>query len=113
MKYQDLEYLISQPRLHRYLLVCGNFKGKAQKLYRANLRIAQAFYPVLNLFEVGLRNVLHYRLSTHFGNPNWIINITLLNPIFFVQTPKLNGFRHVLSLHIFFAVQIRNGSSHF
>lgn len=73
MKYQDLEYLISQPRLYRYLLVCGNSKGKAQKLYRANLRIAQAFYPVLNLFEVGLRNVLHYRLSAHFGNPNWII----------------------------------------
>lgn len=74
MKYQDLEYLISQPRLYKYLTVCGNSKVKAQKLYRANLRIAQAFYPVLNLFEVILRNVVHYRLSAHFANPNWIIN---------------------------------------
>jgi hypothetical protein len=73
VKYQDLEYLISQPRLHKYLIVCANSEAKAQELYRTNLGIAQAFYPVLNLFEVVLRNIVHYRLSAHFTNPNWII----------------------------------------
>ena len=73
MKYQDLEYLVAQPRLNRYLIGCGNSKSKAQKLYKANLRIAQSFYPILNLFEVILRNTIHYELTTHFKNSNWII----------------------------------------
>jgi len=85
VKYPELEYLLSQPRLHRYLTVCNNSKTRAKKLYKANLRLAQAFYPVLNLFEVILRNQIHYRLSAHFTNPNWI-------------TTEKNGFMNDVSL---------------
>lgn len=74
MKYQNLEHLLSPPRLSRYLIACSNSKSRAQKLYRANLRIAQAFYPVLNLFEVILRNRIHEKLTNHFRNSNWIID---------------------------------------
>ena len=73
MKYEDVEKLVSQPRLDRYLIACGNSKLKAKKLYSANLRVAQSFYPVLNLFEIILRNRIHYQLSGHFTNPDWII----------------------------------------
>ncbi len=73
MKYTDVEFLVSQPRLDRYLVACQNSKTKAQKLYKANLRLSQAIYPVLNLFEVILRNSIHYNLSAHFTNPNWIV----------------------------------------
>ncbi len=73
LKYEDLENLISQPRLDRYLTACGNSKIKAKKLYKANLRVSQAFYPILNLFEIILRNKIHYKLSEHFENPDWII----------------------------------------
>lgn len=73
MKYSDLEYYVSQPRLNRYLVACGNSKTKAQKLYSANLRLSQAAYPVINMFEVILRNMVHYNLSGHFNNPNWIV----------------------------------------
>ncbi|MFK8102318.1 MAG: hypothetical protein AB8G15_07335 [Saprospiraceae bacterium] len=73
MKYHDLANLVSQPRLDRYLAACVNSKVKAQKLYKANLRVAQAFYPLLNLFEIILRNKIHYRLSAHFANPDWIV----------------------------------------
>jgi hypothetical protein len=59
--------------LNRYLRATGNSKSKAQKLYRINLRTAQAFYPVLNLFEIVLRNIINYQVSGHFANPNWII----------------------------------------
>lgn len=73
LKYADLEKLISQPRLDRFLIASGNSKAKAQKLYTGNLRISQAFYPVLNLFEIILRNKIHNRLSAFFTNPDWII----------------------------------------
>ncbi|MGU9937991.1 hypothetical protein ACNFNZ_05345 [Empedobacter brevis] len=73
MEYNKLEYYLSQPRLNRFLLASGNSKIKAQKLYRANLRVAQSFYPILNLFEIFLRNTCNYQVSSHFANPNWII----------------------------------------
>lgn len=72
MNYNYLEHLISKPRLDRYLRACGNSKARSRKLYHANLRIAQSFYPVLNLFEVILRNSIQHRLSIHFADPNWI-----------------------------------------
>ena len=73
MEYQKLEYYISQPRLDRFLTATGNSKSKSQKLYRINLRVAQSFYPILNLFEIFLRNIVNYQISSHFANPNWII----------------------------------------
>ena len=73
MEYQKLEYYLSQPRLNRFLIATGNSKSKAQKLYRINLRVAQSFYPVLNLFEIFFRNVVNYQVSSYFANPNWIV----------------------------------------
>lgn len=73
MEYSKLEYFVSQPRLDRFLIAAGHSKTKAQKLYRANLRVSQAFYPILNLFEITLRNCINYQLSSHFSNSNWII----------------------------------------
>ncbi|RTY76030.1 hypothetical protein EKL96_00605 [Flavobacterium sp. LS1R10] len=86
MEYNKLEYYLSQPRLNRFLLASGNSKTKAQKLYRANLRVAQSFYPVLNLFEIFLRNIFNNQVSAHFANPNWIIT-------------EKNGFMNDHSLH--------------
>ena len=72
LRYEDVEKLVSKPRLNRYLVACGNSKMRAKELYAANLKISQAFYPVLNLFEIILRNKIHDRLSIHFSDVNWI-----------------------------------------
>lgn len=74
LEYSKLEYYLSQPRLQRFLHATGNSRAKAQKLYRVNLRVSQAFYPVLNLFEIFLRNAVNYHVSSHFSNPNWIVS---------------------------------------
>ena len=73
MEYNKLEYFVSQPRLQRFLIATGNSKTKAQQLYRINLRVSQAFYPILNLFEICLRNSVNYQIAVHFTNPNWIL----------------------------------------
>ncbi len=73
MDFQKLKYYLSQPRIERFLIATKNSKSKAQKLYRINLRVAQSFYPILNLFEIFLRNVIYYQVSAYFSNPNWII----------------------------------------
>lgn len=74
MEYQKLEYYLSQPRLDRFLTATRNSKSKAQKLYRINLRVAQSFYPILNLFEIFLRNIVNRQISSHFADSNWIIS---------------------------------------
>lgn len=74
MKYSKLTYYVSDARLNRFLRACGNSKTKAQKLYVINLRVAQAFYPLLNLFETFLRNSLNQHVGNHFANPNWLRN---------------------------------------
>lgn len=73
MKYKQLEGLVSQPRLERYLIACEGSKVRAQKLYKANLRVAEAFYPILNLFEVILRNQIDRKLCDYFNDKDWII----------------------------------------
>jgi hypothetical protein len=74
MTYAQLEYYVSQPRLNRFLRACGNSKSKTQKLYKINLRVAQAFYPLMNLFETFIRNEIYNELTNHFNDPDWIIN---------------------------------------
>ncbi|VAW12001.1 hypothetical protein MNBD_BACTEROID03-2301 [hydrothermal vent metagenome] len=92
MEYNKLEYYLSQPRLNRFLIATGNSKPRAKKLYRINLRVAQAFYPILNLFEIFLRNVINYQISGHFANPNWI----MVEKNRFMSDGSLSGTRYYL-----------------
>jgi hypothetical protein len=64
----------SRPRYNRYLNATGNNNERAKKLYNANIRLAQAFHPILSQFEVVLRNSLNIILSSHFADQDWIIN---------------------------------------
>lgn len=65
---------LSTPRYNRYLLATGNDYEKAKKLYNANIRLAQAFHPILSQFEVVLRNSINLQFSKYFNVKDWIIN---------------------------------------
>jgi len=72
MKYHTLEKYASVQRMNRFLIATGSKSG-AMSLYRANLLVSQAFYPVLNLVEIFLRNSLYACIERYFSNSNWII----------------------------------------
>lgn len=74
MKYHKLEHFVSKPRLDRFLNACGNSKSKAQRLYIINLRVSQEAYPLLNLFEIFLRNAVNEKVSVYFTDTDWIVN---------------------------------------
>lgn len=65
---------LSRPRFNRYLNAVGNDNKRAKKLYLANIRLAQAFHPIISQFEVVLRNCINNNLVTHFADVDWIIN---------------------------------------
>ncbi len=73
MKIELRNKYLSRPRYNRYLIATANNKTKAKRLYNANIRLAQAFHPILTQFEVVLRNKLNIILTSHFNDPDWII----------------------------------------
>lgn len=74
MYYEKLEEFVSKPRLDRYLVSCGNSMERVLKLYEANIKLSQAFYPILNLLETFLRNSINDKLAKYFADSSWIIN---------------------------------------
>lgn len=74
MKFRDFRQYFSASRVNRYLIATGNSTGRAVKLYKANLKVSQTFHPLLGILEVVLRNRLNDILTSHFTDPDWIIN---------------------------------------
>lgn len=77
MKYSDFENIISQPRLARYKASCNNNTKKTVTLYRANIRLSQKIFSVLNLFEIALRNSIDNYYKSYFHrlnhNDEWLL----------------------------------------
>lgn len=65
---------LSRSRYNRYLRATAHNLTKAKRLYLANMRLAQAFHPLLSQFEVVLRNSLNEVLISNFSDAEWIIN---------------------------------------
>lgn len=74
MQFSKSELYISTHRINRYFVATGKNKVKTIKLYKANLKIAQAFHPILGVLEVTLRNCINTILISHFADFDWIIN---------------------------------------
>ncbi|MFM2227780.1 MAG: hypothetical protein RL664_1123 [Bacteroidota bacterium] len=74
MKIELRSKYLSRPRYNRFLIATANKKDRAKRLYNANIRLAQAFHPLLSQFEVILRNSLNTVLYAHFRDTDWIIN---------------------------------------
>ena len=76
--FQEAKTLFSPARMQKYLRACDGDEEKAMQLYRCNACLSQAFFGVVSLFEVVLRNAIneHY-LGTLGGD--WIIKQAVPN----------------------------------
>jgi hypothetical protein len=61
----------SEPRFAPYLANCDSDVAAALRLYMWNIGISTAFYPLLHLVEITLRNSLHRELGARFGRADW------------------------------------------
>jgi hypothetical protein len=68
------KYFLSNPRFQVYLDKTGNDFEKAIQLYKANIELSEAFYPILSILEISLRNAINQKLSDHFNDPFWFKN---------------------------------------
>ena len=74
MKFQKIWQYLSAPRINRYIVATANNIPKANKLYKANMKIVQAFHPLISILEVILRNRINDILVAWFTDPDWIQN---------------------------------------
>ena len=66
-----LEKHFSKERLFSYVKYGG---GYVDLLYFQNLKISEAFYPLISVFEVAFRNRINAVLTNGFNDSKWIIN---------------------------------------
>ena len=71
MDRKAIERIISSERLKPYLRHHNNDFDRAIEHYKANIEISEAFYPMLSILEVGLRNNMDYQLTRKFNDENW------------------------------------------
>jgi Abi-like protein len=74
MTEQNLKYYISIPRFNVYLAKTNNDFEKAYQFYKVNIELSEAFYPILSILEVSLRNVIHETLKDYFKDDYWFKN---------------------------------------
>ena len=62
IQYKEAQRLFSPARMQKYLRACNGDEQKAIDLYSFNAKLSQAFFGVISLFEVVLRNSIneHY-----------------------------------------------------
>lgn len=99
MTEQQLKYYLSNPRFNTYLARTNNDFGKAYRLYIVNIELSEAFYPILSILEVSLRNAVNETLKMHFNDPYWFKNNLPVDFLPFVSdaTQKLNAQRKSIS----------------
>lgn len=66
--------IISKERLQPYLIHHSNDQVKAIQHYKSNILVSEAFYPLLSILEIGLRNSIDLQLSKKFNDKNWFEN---------------------------------------
>lgn len=69
-----IEKIISNERLQPYLTYHKNDREKAIQHYKSNILISEAFYPLLSILEIGLRNSIDFQLNKRFNDKNWFEN---------------------------------------
>lgn len=84
MRYTDFEYIMSSPRMNRYLGACNNDTRKAMTLYRKNLKLSQELFTVISCFEVALRNAIDRHYSNIYGN-HWLRDFAMVGGVFDTQ----------------------------
>ena len=71
MQNENLERLLSAKRLGTYYRLFNGDKTKAIEYYLLNIKISEAFYPLLANLEIALRNSIHQSFAVRFETENW------------------------------------------
>ena len=78
ISYKEAQRIFSAARMQKYLRACGGDQSKAMLLYSYNAHLSQAFFGVVSLFEVVLRNAINDHYLQTLG-ADWIVKQAIPN----------------------------------
>ena len=96
MERKAIEKIFSQERLEPYINHHSGDFDKAVGHYKANIEISEAFYPLLSVLEIGLRNNIDNQLKRRFGEVNWFDNSEFIKIISRFQIDKISEARSTI-----------------
>ena len=76
--FKEAQKIFSPARMQKYLRACGGDEEKAMQLYAFNASLSQAFFGVVSLFEVVLRNAINEHYLLWLGG-DWIVKQAVPN----------------------------------
>lgn len=76
--YNDAQHIFSSARMRKYLYACNQDPQRTMQLYAYNTHLSQAFFGVISIFEVVLRNAINKHYLQKLG-ADWIINQAVPN----------------------------------
>lgn len=99
MTEQHLKYYLSNPRFNIYLAKTNNDFDKAYQLYKLNIELSGAFYPILSVLEISLKNAVNETLKDHFQDEYWFKNNLPIefSPFVSEATKKLTAQRKTIT----------------
>lgn len=74
MNEHKIYFYFSEQRLATFRRYSNDDFSKSLDLYRYNIELSEALYPVLSILEVVLRNAINETLKRHFNDLNWFKN---------------------------------------
>ena len=93
ISYQDALKIFSPARMQKYLRACGWDEEKAMQLYKCNACLSQAFFGVVSLFEVGLRNAINEHYLRTLGG-DWIVKQAVPNGLLEHEADEVSFTKH-------------------
>jgi len=77
----------------------NNDLNKAYRLYKSNIELSEAFYPILSVLEISLRNTINETLKVYFQDEYWFKNSLPVEFLPFVSeaTQKLRAQRKTIT----------------
>ncbi len=77
MNREIYENIFSARRMEKYFRYHKDNEEKALRHYHVNIKVSEAFYPCLTLFEVAYRNAINRELVKEYGE-DWCLKINSL-----------------------------------
>lgn len=90
-----LQKVFSNERMAKYYAKYAGNEEKALLHYRQNILVSEAFYPLLSVFEVALRNSLNRELCEFFGTDEWYKHISSTAGLSDLNGPMTLAQRHI------------------
>lgn len=99
MERNAIEKIFSQEGLGPYIKYHSGDFDMAVQHYKANIEISEAFYPLLSILEIGLRNNMDHQLKRRFGEENWFEHTAFIEIVSRYQIDKLSEARSMILRH--------------